>query len=134
MLIDYQNPEFFFQGDPASTSNFKVGKSKRKLKDLRIDTWQIYHESREAEIDGKIRNISYSYIGFQLSGAIENKNVSEGFTDFEAMIGLVSAVQTLFRYHEEHLGLKFYVENYAGEDWCKVSVVEMFNYLVQQDD
>ena len=134
MLIDYPNPDIFFQNGPSSTTHLKTGKSKRKLDDIRLDIWSIYREQRDAEIDGVVRKIDYSYIGFELSGAIEHKNVSEGFTDFEAIVGLVSGVQTLLRYQEEYFGWKYFVSNYTGEEWCKVTVAEMFNYLVPQDD
>ena len=133
MLVDYSNPDLFFQGNPISTSRIKIGKSKRKLNEIKIEIWSIYREVKTIDVEDKPKDVPYSYIGYKISGALEEMNVSEGFSDFEAIIGVVASIQRFFEYHEKYLGMSFYVENYAGGTWCKVPVSEMFQNLVQKE-
>ena len=133
MIHDHTNPERFFQGKPVSTTIFKTGKTKRKLQEIKLEIWEIYRENFDATIEGEVRNINYSYIGYKISGAIEDQKISGHFNDFSAMTALMSGIEQIFRYYEEHFGWKFYIANFAGEAWCKVTVEEIFHFLVPRD-
>lgn len=133
MLIDYPNHEKYFEGEPSSISTVMVGKSKRKLSPIKLTIWPMIHKDQEAEIDNNVRSITYTYIAFELSGAIEYKNISEGFSDLEALTSLIVCVQYQLSQFETESGIYFYINNYAGQEWCKASLSEVFSGLVQDD-
>jgi len=133
VLTDYQNSERFFEGNPSSSSIVMVGKSKRKLRQIKIDIWPLAFEEGDAEIDHKITIIRFSRIGFHITGSIEHKNVAEGFTPLEAYTVLISYIHNLFLLYQEETKENFYMSNYAGESWCKVDLIEMFKGLWRID-
>jgi len=133
MLIDYANPEQYFKGKP-SISVVMVGKTKRKLKPINVSIWPTMHKKEDAEIDGKVKLILCAYIAVELTGEVEDKQIIEGFSDLEAFSGMLSYIQSMFLKYQEQTGHKFFINNYAGEEWCRVDIDEMFHGLVFDDD
>ncbi len=134
MLTDYANTEKYFEGKPSSVSVIMTGNSKKNLNPITISIWPMVHETDDAEIEKSVRLINYSLIGYELTGAIAFKNISEGFTDFESLMGAISGVKSLFAQYEEETGYYFYMNNYAGKEWCKVELSEMFHNMKNNDD
>lgn len=126
MFIDYENPEQYFTGEPTSVSTLMCGKSKRKLYPITISLWETVRRKQAAEIDGSIREIPYSYFGVEITGEISEKYIIEGFTNFEAHNGVTSCLYSSLDHFVARSGFKLYVNNYAGEEWCKVELEEMF--------
>ncbi len=134
MYIDYQNPEQYFIGTAQSKSIIMVGKTKRKLYPIEILIWDTVHKEEKAEIDKGVTLITKSFVGVELKGAINDKQIYEGFTDFEAFISLLNSVQFLFGEYQEEKKYNFYINNYAGESWCKVTLNELFLGLVRENE
>jgi len=134
MLIDYPDHRKYFEGNPSSISTIMVGKSKRKLSPIKITIWPMVHKYEDAEIDNVIRSISYTYMAIELSGAIEYKDIIEGFSDFEALTSLIVCIQYQLSQYEVESGNNYYINNYAGQEWCKASLSEVFGGLVQDDE
>ena len=134
MYKDYQNPEQYFTGTARSKSIVMVGKTKRKLFPIEILIWETVHKEEKAEIDKEVTFITKSYIGVEFKGAINDKQIYEGFTDFEALISLLNSVQFLFGEYQEEKKQNFYIKNYAGESWHKVTLNELFLGLVREND
>ncbi len=126
MYIDCENPEQYFIGDPSSVSIVMAGKSKRKLKPIKVSLWKPIHKKELAEIDGNETTIQYSYVGLEITGATKHKNIIEGFTDLEAIICTVSCIHSVISEFIEETGHYLYQHNFAGEEWCKVDLDEMF--------
>ena len=58
--LSHENPEQYFQGDPACASTIMCGKSKWKLLPIHISIWEPRHKNQLAEIDGKQKQITTS--------------------------------------------------------------------------
>ena len=111
-----------------------VGKTKRKLYPIEILIQETVHKEEKAEIDKEVTLITKSYIGLELKGAINDKQIYEGFTDFEALISLLNSIQFLFGEYQEEKKHNFYIKNNAGESWYKVTLNELFLGLVRVND
>ena len=85
-----------------------VGKTKRKLYPIEILIQETVHKEEKAEIDKEVTLITKSYIGLELKGAINDKQIYEGFTDFEALISLLNSIQFLFGEYQEEKKHNFY--------------------------
>lgn len=133
MYIDYEKPEQYFIGEPASVSTVMLGKTKRKMFPIDISIWQTVEKIQEAEIDGSLKKIQYFYTGIEISGAITDKNIIQGFTAIDAQIGIVAYLHHQVSEQVKKSGLNIYVNNYAGEEWCKVDIEEMFLGLVREN-
>ena len=133
MLSNYEKPEKFFEGDPISVSTLMVGKTKRKLVPINILLWPTLHEDESAVIEGEDRTIRYSYIGIEVTGAVSYKEIVEGFSDFEATTGVVSYIYTVLSNYINLTGHNIYMNNYAGEEWCKAELEEIFQGLIKSD-
>ena len=111
MYSDYQNPEQYFTGAPQSQSIVMVGKTKRKLYPIEILIWETIHKEEKAEIDNEVTIITKSFIGVEFKGAINDKQIYEGFTDFESLISFLNTIQFLFGEYQEENKHNFYIKN-----------------------
>lgn len=133
MLSNYPDHNLYFSQPLSSTSIFYVGKSKRKLEEVKVEIYKEYEETRNVEIEGSAYSIKTTYIAFQVTGAISHKDVSEGAHSLQAYSMLINSLLWLFDDHISNNGVHFY-ENDYDRGWNRRDFNEMFSYLVRDVD
>ena len=132
-MSNYPDHELYFSQEVASESTFNVGKSKRKLAEIKVKLHKEYVEREEACIDGETYNTERVLIAFEISGKIQIKDVVEGGNVIQAYSMLIGYLIQIFEEHQKDNGIYFY-ENDYDDGWNRRTLEEVFWYIVRSPD